>query len=155
MKFRLRKRKSLEPGSAPPPNHLNSANPMYGFQWSPTRFAPPPMSPGDNGYCLRDAMCTLMAWPVGSDAWASFPEWPNAEDVLRLAEHLGLRFIDIPYEWRPDEDLRHPGLVMTYRFEYSAGGGHIRYVANLEEYCCTPAERLDALVIDTSQRALP
>jgi hypothetical protein len=153
--FTLRKRKLLKPVSAPPPNHLGSANPMCGFQWSPTRTAPSPMSPGDNGYCLRDAMCTLMDWQVDSEAWASFPEWPNAGDVPRLAEHLELRFIDIPYEFRPDEDLRHPGLVMVYILGIHEGGGHIRHMENLEEYCCTPAERLDALVIDTSQPALP
>lgn len=128
---------------------------MYGFQSSPARFVPPRMAPGDNGYCLRDAMCTLMDWRVGSEPWASFPEWPNAEDVPRLAEHLGLRFIDIPYEFRPDEDLRHPGLVMVYILDVHEGGGHIRHMENLEEYSCIPTERLDALVINTGQRALP
>ena len=65
--FRLRKQKSLKLIPPPPPNQSGPPNPMCGFQWIPTRFAPPPMSPGDNGYCLRDAMCTLMDWPVGSD----------------------------------------------------------------------------------------
>ena len=106
MTFRLRKRQSLEPESIPPPTHSSSASPMYGFRWSPTRFAPPRMAPSDNGYCLRDSMCTLMDWPVGSEAWASFPEWPIAQDVPRLAQHLGLRFIDVPFELQSNEDLR-------------------------------------------------
>ena len=153
--FRLRKRKSLKLEPALPPNQSGPANPMCGFQWSPTHFVPPRMAPSDNGYCLRDSMCTLMDWPVGSEAWASFPEWPNAEDVPRLAQHLGLRFIDVPYELQSDEDLHHPGLVMVYMLDVRGGRGHIRHMGNLEDYSCTPAERLDALVIDTSRRALP
>ena len=66
--FRLCRRKSLKPVSTLPPSQSGTTNPMYGVQWSPARFAPPRMAPSDNGYSLRDAMCTLTAWQVGSDA---------------------------------------------------------------------------------------
>ena len=84
---------------------------MVGFEWSET---PPyvPTVPGDNGWCVRDAVCQLFGWPPGSENWSAFMEGVQGEDTPRLAEHLGLACFQIPQDWNElIQRLAHPGVV--------------------------------------------
>jgi len=103
---------------------------MMGFAWEGPETAPPP--PAD-GWCVRDAVCELFEWPVGSEEWRSFIQGPDGPDVDRLLAHLGLEDVEaadgegdveVPEEW-----LDHPGLAF-YAFP-SARMSHVIYEAHL------------------------
>ncbi len=66
---------------------------MEGFAWSGADGPPHNTLPG-NGWCLRDAICTLFGWPPGSPDWAAFQEYPSWGDTHRLIAHLGLVAFD-------------------------------------------------------------
>ena len=68
---------------------------MLGFDWSP---APPfvPTEPGEDGWCVRDAICDLFAWTPRSAEWSGFIEGPRGRDIPRLAAHLGLTKLRVP-----------------------------------------------------------
>ena len=107
----------------------NAAVPtMDGFKWSP----PAPwvaMEPGEDGWCLRDAVCELFRWEPRSPEWHRFVEGPDGPDVPRLAEHLGLTTFQIPQNWN-DLIVRtaHPGIAV---FDFHAyRKSHAIYVSN-------------------------
>jgi hypothetical protein len=85
---------------------------MDGFEWSPA--APfVPTQPGEDGWCVRDALCQLFEWEIGTEEWSRFIEAPEGRDIPRLAEHLGLTVFELPREWN---DLiaasAHPGVAL-------------------------------------------
>jgi len=86
---------------------------MAGFEWSPTvPFVP--MQPGEDGWCLQDALCGLFRWAPGSSEWSRFDaEGPAGKDIPRLATHLGLTAFVFPDDWN---DLiartAHPGVTL-------------------------------------------
>jgi hypothetical protein len=102
---------------------------MNGFVWSP---APPfvPTQPGENGYCLRDALCPLFDWEISSDEWLRFRNAPAGRDIPRLAEHLGLTVFEIHKEWNDlIGRIAHPGIVA---FDFPAYQmSHVVYVHDL------------------------
>ena len=70
------------------------------FEW--TNYPhPTQVSDGGDGYCVRDAVCQLLGWPVGSPEWKWFRESPAPGDDKRLYDHLGLTIYDIaiPEHW--------------------------------------------------------
>ncbi|SRR6266496_2507899 len=104
---------------------------MDGFKWSPTT---PYVSrvPGDNGWCMRDAVCRLFGWKPGSKEWSRFIEAPAGPDTPRLADHLGLTvfYIGVPEDW---DQLKtrsaHPGIAA---FDLPADQmGHVAYVCDV------------------------
>lgn len=86
---------------------------MAGFDWSPV---PPfvPKVPGENGWCVRDAICELFGWEPGSENWSLFIEAPDPMDTPRLAERLGLTLFSIvPQDWNElITRLEHPGIAI-------------------------------------------
>lgn len=102
---------------------------VLGFTWT-ARDEPPVLMPGAaNGFCIRDAFCALLGWPLDSDEAASFPEYPPNSDTLRLAEHLGLRVFNLrePEQWNQMiANMDHPGVAIFYLHAVSAG--HSAYV---------------------------
>jgi hypothetical protein len=99
---------------------------MGGFEWSPP--APHvPMEPGEDGWCIRDAVCEMYRWKSFSPEWSRFIEWPQSRDVARLAGHLGLAMLESPQNWN-DLIVRaaHPGIAF---FDFPARGkSHAIYV---------------------------
>ena len=103
---------------------------MDGFEWSPP--APyVPTEPGEDGWCVRDAVCEMFRWKYFSPEWCRFIEWPHERDVSRLAEHLGLTMFESPQNWN---DLiaatAHPGIAF---FDFPVQRkSHAIYVYNVE-----------------------
>jgi hypothetical protein len=103
---------------------------MDGFEWSPSvPFVP--MELGEDGWCVRDAVCELFRWEPGSPEWCRFIEGPQGRDVPRLAEHIGLTTFEIPQNWN---DLigrtAHPGIAVFDFHVYHKS--HAIYVYNVE-----------------------
>ena len=68
---------------------------MEDFEWSPTVPYIRTVA-GEDGWCMRDAVCRLLGWEPGSGEWLRFIEGPQGRDVPRLAEHLGLTELQVP-----------------------------------------------------------
>jgi hypothetical protein len=90
----------------------DAATTMAGFQWSPTPGYVPAET-GEDGWCMRDAVCQLFDWPPGSENWSQFVENPQGADTLRLADHLGLTCLQVPQDWNElIARLDHPGVAI-------------------------------------------
>lgn len=103
---------------------------MVGFDWSPTpRYLP--MKPGEDGWCMRDAICELSGWEPGSEEWYLFVEGPQGPDTPRLAEHLDLACFQVPQDWKAlIGRLTHPGAAI---FDFPAyQKSHVVYVHDLQ-----------------------
>jgi hypothetical protein len=102
---------------------------MAGFAWSPTPgFVP--MGPGEDGWCMRDAICPLFGWRPGSEEWLRFIEAPVGEDTPRLAEHLGLACFQVPQDWGElISRLAHPGAAIFDLHAHQMS--HVVYVHDL------------------------
>ena len=102
---------------------------MEGFEWSRSPgFVP--AEPGEDGWCLRDAICLLFGWERDSEEWQQFREWPAGQDTPRLVEHLGLTIFRVPEDW--DElhrNAAHPG-VAYFTFP-KVGKAHTVYVPDI------------------------
>ena len=110
---------------------------MMGFTW--TGPASPSSNPalGDN-WCMRDALCKLFGWPVGSKEWHAFIEGPGPADMDRLLDHLGLKWYDPEYDphWSElAELLDHPGIILyksrQLRVEHALYEPHLRHIRGL------------------------
>ena len=102
---------------------------MAGFEWSPTPgFVP--MGPGEDGWCMRDAICQLFGWRPGSEEWLRFIEAPVGKDTPLLAEYLGLACFQVPQDWSElISRLAHPGAAI---FDLHADQkSHVVYVHDL------------------------
>ena len=101
---------------------------MAGFRWSP-RIRPPDAVPGSSGWCVRDSYCQLLGWPPGPVEWSRFIEYPDPDDLLPLASHLGVTVFDvgIPPHWNElTGKLDHPGIAI---FDFpSIARGHAVHV---------------------------
>lgn len=85
---------------------------MEGFLWSPTTPYMP-TEPGEDGWCVRNAISELLLWEPGGEEWRRFVEGPGWPDVRRLAEHLGLTLFEFPKDWNKLLTcLDHPGVAM-------------------------------------------
>lgn len=131
---------------------------MAGFTWSgvdPTRPRRPPI--GD-GWCVRDAFCALMHWPIDGPDWSHFIEGPNPEDMERLESHLGLQGFDPEYEPHKRQLAvlsDHPGIACwelhAFRF------GHVMYQPNVRHLRALPAQyksfqpELIRIIVDPNQ----
>jgi hypothetical protein len=99
---------------------------MDGFEWSPPERHVP-LEPGEDGWCVRDAVCEMFRWKSFSPEWRRFIEWPQGQDTSRLAEHLGLTMFESPQNWN-DLIVRtaHPGIAF---FDFPVEGkSHAIYV---------------------------
>jgi hypothetical protein len=139
---------------------------MADFVWSPTSPQPKPL-PGDC-WCVRDAFCRLLDWPVGSAEWLSFVEDPVGLDVYRLIDHLGLEWYDPAapqHQAALAARLNHPGiwlLGLTYPdpLQPSRVGhrGHVVYQPHLRYPRPLPMEYqafqpdLVNIIVDVRQR---
>jgi hypothetical protein len=75
--------------------------------------------PGEDGWCVRNAICKLFGWEPESDEWPRFIEAPAWQDMPRLAEHLGLTFFDFPRDWANlIGRMAHPGVAVFGFPEY-------------------------------------
>jgi hypothetical protein len=102
---------------------------MAGFEWSPTPGCVP-MEAGEDGWCMRDAICQLLGWTSGSENWWQFIEGPKGKDTPRLAEHLGLKEFQVPRDWNDlIRNLAHPGVVIFDFHAYQMS--HVVYVHDL------------------------
>jgi hypothetical protein len=47
------------------------------------RVRPPfaPATPGEIGWCVRDALCELLGWAPGSEEWSRFVESREGQDI--------------------------------------------------------------------------
>ena len=89
---------------------------VQGFEWSPTPGLVPAV-PGENGWCMRDAVCQLFGWRPGSEEWLRFIEAPTGRDLIRLAMHLGLTVFEVgaPGSWDElSHRAAHPGVAMFF-----------------------------------------
>ena len=117
---------------------------MGGFEWSDTQPYVPTV-PGDNGWCVRDAVCQLFGWPPGSENWSAFIEGPHGEDTAQLAAHLGLTLFDLCARGTYDElshRAAHPGVAL-FGFD-KVGMSHAVYVPDVRwllRYWPTPDGR--------------
>lgn len=112
---------------------------MEGFTWSAA--TPMPRLLSGDGWCVRDAFCQLLDWPVGSAEWLRFVENPEGPDIYRLIEHLGLEWYDpaCPPHWAElAARLDHPGIILydlTYPDPFEPEGvghrGHVLYQPHL------------------------
>jgi hypothetical protein len=103
---------------------------MAGFEWPET---PPyvPTVPGENGWCVRDALCQLFGWEDGSEEWRRFIEAPEGPDTPRLAEHLGLTVLLVPPDWTElDRRAAHPGVALFDFPNYKMS--HVVYVPDVQ-----------------------
>lgn len=87
---------------------------MDGFEWTER---PEPLTPddGNDGYCLRDAVCQLYGWGPGSADREAFIREPAGGDSARFFEHLGLSFFDFAdwEQWKQlHQRLDHPGIAL-------------------------------------------
>jgi hypothetical protein len=104
---------------------------MAGFEWSPApRFVS--AEPGEDGWCMRDAICQLFGWKPGSEEWLRFIEGPQGTDTPRLAEHLRLTLfsIDVPQDF--NELIRlldHPGVAVFVFYDFKMS--HVVFVPDL------------------------
>jgi hypothetical protein len=102
---------------------------MAGFEWSPTPVFMPAEA-GEDGWCMRDAVCQLFGWQPGSENWYQFVEGPQGEDTARLAEHAGLTFLQVPQDWNElVARLDHPGAAIFDFHIYQKS--HAVYVEDL------------------------
>jgi hypothetical protein len=104
---------------------------MTGFDWSRTPGFVPTV-PGENGWCLRDAVCRLFGWERDSEEWNRFIEAPQGQDTDRLADHLGLTLfrVDVPEGFNQlITRLDHPGIAIFVFDE--AEISHVVYVPDL------------------------
>ena len=91
--------------------------------------------PGDNGWCVRDAVCELLGWPCDSENWRKFTvEGPEWHDTERLAQHLDLTIFNIsasvPQEYNElITKLEHPGVAL-FLFE-KLETSHVVYIPDL------------------------
>jgi hypothetical protein len=84
---------------------------VAGFEWS---WAPAyvPMEPGEDGWCVRNALCELFEWEADSPERSRFREGVAGRDVSRLAEHLGLTEFQLPRDWDGlISRSAHPGIA--------------------------------------------
>ena len=94
---------------------MNIANTpsVQGFKWSPAPGFVPTV-PGEDGWCMRDAVCQLFGWRPGSEEWLRFIEAPTGRDLIRLARHLGLTVFEVgaPGSWDElSHHAAHPGVA--------------------------------------------
>jgi hypothetical protein len=105
---------------------------MAGFDWSPAPAFVPTV-PGEDGWCLRDAVCKLFGWVPGSEEWSRFTtEAPQGLDTLRLVEHLRLTVFEIGASGSWDQladRAAHPGVASFYFPRF--GIGHSAYVSDV------------------------
>lgn len=78
---------SVPPGQAGTPT-------MVGFNWSSTPSQALTI-PGDDGWCVRNAVCRLLGWQRDLEEGRAFIKWPEWTDVIKLAMHLGLTVFEI------------------------------------------------------------
>jgi hypothetical protein len=87
---------------------------MDGFTWTkPAASLNIPVVPGDDGWCVRDAICELLAWPRDSKNWRAFVEAPQSSDFHRLIDYLGLSWFDL-YGPQLVNNLVHPGILLYF-----------------------------------------
>lgn len=80
--------------------------------------SPPTFPPEQDGWCVRNAVCELMGWGLGSPEFLAFHEELSRDDADRLFDHLGL----VRFEFDGDDregaleayksSFDHPGLAM-------------------------------------------
>ena len=102
---------------------------MVGFDWHKTPgFVP--TEEGEDGWCMRDAICQLFGWEPDSENGRLFIEGPQGQDTPRLAEHLGLTEFQVPQDWNElIRRLAHPGAAI---FDFHAyRKSHVVYVHDL------------------------
>lgn len=107
----------------------NGSPAMAGFEWSPTT---PYLATeeGEDGWCMRDAVCQLFGWRPGSENWRRFIEGPQGKDAPRLAEHVGLTEFQVPQDWNElIRRLAHPGVAVFDFHAYQKS--HVVYVHDL------------------------
>lgn len=133
---------------------------MNGFIWSSTNIDAVHRSlPGDL-WCVRDVVCTLLAWPPGSDDWKRFIEAPSASDVDRMTDHLGLVWFDPehpPHHAQLVALLDHPGISVfafpSLELCHYVYQPHVRHLRGLpSSYDGIPRE-LFRIVIDPRRPA--
>jgi hypothetical protein len=105
---------------------------MRGFKWTSTP-GKIPAELGD-GWCLRDAMCQLFGWSIGSKEWRAFIECPSAYDTERLCDHLGLEWYDPlhpPHIPLLQARVEHPGAFVyvsgLWQLSHVIYEPHLRY----------------------------
>ena len=137
---------------------------MRGFKWTEEPGQPDvPVAPGGDLWCVRDAFCQLMGWPLHSEDWQAFIPGPQGGDTYRLAQHLGLEYFD-PQQHLAEIIARqdHPG-VMLYALQIPRPTGpqpmgHTIYAPHLRNWPGIPWEyaayspELFSVFIDTRQR---
>jgi hypothetical protein len=106
---------------------------MIGFEWSPVSApALPETEEGGDGWCVRNAFCELLGWERGSAEWGRFVEWPQGEDMPRLAAHLGMKVlrVEVAQEWNElIGKWAHPGIAF---FDLPADQmSHVVYVPDV------------------------
>lgn len=109
----------------------NSIPTMAGFGWSP--IAPyVAMEVGEDGWCVRNAVCKLLGWERDSEEWGRFVEGPKGMDLIRLAIHLGLTVFEVGAPGVGTElshRAAHPGAAL-FAFPKS-GRSHTEYVPDV------------------------
>jgi hypothetical protein len=102
---------------------------MGGFEWSPSE---PYVAtePGEDGWCVRDAVRELLGWAPGSREWTRFIEGPRGQDTPGLAKHLGLTTFEFQQDWNDlIQRTEHPGIAI---FDFPAyRKSHAVYVCNI------------------------
>lgn len=122
---------------------------MVGFEWSPTS-AYVPTEDGEDGWCVRNAICELLLWGPEGEEWRQFIEGPEWPDTCRLAEHLGLTIFEFPEDWNELlACLDHPGVAMFAFPDHEKS--HVVYVHDIrwllhhwDTPCGPPAEETSA-----------
>jgi hypothetical protein len=132
---------------------------MAGFTWSESVVTPEMRRlPGDL-YCVRDSIAALLGWEPGSEEWACFIEAPNAADVDRMIDHLGLDWCDP--ERQPEKFrtfLDHPGISVyafhTMRMSHYLYQPHLRKLRPLpvQYLLVEPNRELFRIIADLRQR---
>jgi hypothetical protein len=131
---------------------------MAGFVWTPRQISPEHRRvPGDL-WCLRDAFCELFGWPEGSDDWRAFIEAPQADDVPRLIEFLGLKEYDPEYPLDArflSALLDHPGIafyeIPSLNIGHCIFEPHLRYMRGLDAAYRAYQPELFRVVPDSNQ----
>jgi hypothetical protein len=103
---------------------------MAGFDWSGASVDVP-MEAGEDGWCLRDAICQLFGWNISSENRSLFVRWPKGTDDIRLTMYLGLTVFEVSHEhWDVlVSRAAHPGVA---RFIFPAyGKAHTVYVPDV------------------------
>lgn len=135
---------------------------MAGFVWSTAGIPLPDGMPGD-GWCVRDAFCELFRWPRGGEEWAAFIEGPEADDVERLARHLGLEGgfdpLYAPDAQRLGQIVDHPGIscwaLHAIQTSHVVFEPHIRFLPPLPVGYRQFAPEHFRVWVDVNQRPRP